>query len=426
MDTLILNFLLYLLYTIYSFLKCRYLTVHNILSIWFVFIALMGIISVNNGYYQIIYGRVSNLPLEPYLWCFISFLFLMLPLQKLNYKQILIYDVPQGSDENFITLIKLPILILFAFTIVYIPSVVMVLTLNNVSEAYHMQRVDGDELYSYSLVGKIIIWVGRKFYNWFFAILFFWSVWNINLSKKYSKFLIFVLLVSALPYFLRTISTGGRGGFIFFTLQLLLIVTPILFYISKKQKLKIVIFLSICATLSLPYIISMSEGRTEMGNESSIGSIVRYLGEPFPNLGNVLWNKVNTFLEGRRMYPELFGYTVDGSESQYDLFREWERVSGIPMLNYKTIYGDFYVEFGPVLALILIASIGILMNMYLRRRRLSFYQIPIYAYYIDVCSTAPLWFNRRNTGDLLIVLQLIIFSYMLRKYMKSKRIKNKE
>ncbi|WP_455673048.1 O-antigen polymerase [Phocaeicola sp.] len=422
MNTLYINLILYLTYTFWGFKKCRALTVHNILSIWFTFIALMGCICVNCGYYQIIYGRVTTLPLYPYILCFLSFIFLMYPLQKINYKKVHLINIPLTSNTKFRTYSFIPLLILILFTIAYIPSVITALTTKDISDVYDSQRIDGIDIYNYSPLANAIIWIGRKFFNWFYGIFLFYSIWNLRFqNKKEQIYLISILLVATIPYFLRTISTGGRGGFIFFTMQIIVLILPLHNYINKKLKQKFYIVCLIFIAISIPYVAAMTEGRTEGGSESAFGAIIRYFGEPYPNLGKNIWEKTNHFLMGRRMYPELFGFTNNSQMSQYEKFRLWEFLSGIRMLNYKTIFGDFYVEFGATIAIIIIGSMGILMNRYLKRRCLSFYQLPLYSLYIDVCITAPLWFNRRNTGDLLIIIQCLIVSFLLKKIIKKKQ-----
>lgn len=417
MNTLVFNFFLYLIYTTISIYKCRAFTVHNMLAVWFTFIAFMGCVSVEYGYYGIIYGRIPDvLPIAPYLLCFLCFILLELPLRKINCKHLELSDIPSIENIKFRKVAIFVSFILLLFTIVYIPPTIVTLSMKNVADSYEMQHVDGESIYKFSPVASAIIWVGRKVYNWFYALLLFYGIYNLVIKKsRRTKYLAFIIIVSILPYFLRTISIGGRGGFIFFSFALFLTVSPFVSYMNKKARRKALMIILASALLVIPYIAAMSSGRVEGASETAVGSIIRYFGEPFPNLGYVLWDKVN-FLMGRRMFPELFGYNYD-EMSQYDLFRHLAFYAKVPVLNYKTIFGDFYLEFGTTITICIFICVSYFMCRYLDKGKLSFYSIPLYAYYLDICATAPLWFSRRNTGDLFIIVQCLIVSYLLKRYL---------
>jgi len=428
MNVLIFNALLYIGYTLWGFKKCKSFSVHNAISCWFTFIAVMGVVSVHLKYYQMVFGQLHQLSYVPYILCFLSFIFLMLPLRKLNFSFVLIEDFPNKKNQ-FVKFLYIPILFLFLYTIVYIPSVISAFSYNDMAEVYNAQRIDGDDLYNYSKLELLIISIGRKFFNWFFGIMVFFSIWHLNITKKNEKYYylyILMFLCSVAPYFLRTIATGGRGGFVFFSAKIIFVLLPLWAYLSKQFKKKLVHIAFVFLILGFIYAVSMTVARVSgslTSNETPFSSVIRYFGEPFPNLGNNLWGQVKSYLMGHRMYPELFGFDIDNTNSQYDNFNYWQSICGVPVLNYKTIYGDFYLEFGPIYALIIIASIGLLMNLYIKKRRLSFIQLPLYSFYIDICVTAPLWFSRRNIGDLLIIIQCLIISYIIKKIFIKNQIK---
>lgn len=415
MNVLLFNFSLYLFYTLWGFKKCPYLTVHNLISTWFSFISLMGVVTVYYGYYQAVFGELKVLELEPYLWCFLCFLFLMLPLRKLNYKNIQILEITSLSTNRFIKFTYFPFIVLLVYTIVYIPDVILALSMQDIADVYKNQRVGGEDLYNRGAFAQAIIWIGRKFYNWFWAILAFYSLYHLNKTKEKNKYFLFLLIVAVAPYFLRTISTGGRGGFVFFSIQIVAVLLPLYYYLRPAFKKKIFLSIVIFLSVGWMYVISMTVARSQNSTyETPFTSILRYFGEPYPNLGNNIWGHVNNHLMGRRMFPELFGFSNSGN-TQYENFGAWQSYSGIATLNYKTIFGDFYLEFGTLIAVSVIALIGLLMNFYLRKGKLYFHQIPLYAYYVTICSTAPLWFGQRNTGDLFVVVQLLFFGFVIKK-----------
>lgn len=421
METLYFNLLLYTLYVIYGFYKCRRLTVHNGISLWFWFISLMGCISVEYGYYQSIYGSVHDIPKIPYILCFISFVFLVMPLKKLNKKEIQITGFPDGNNLTAYKYMIIPFIFLFIYTIIYIPSSIQALGAEDMAETYKSQRIDGADLYNYSPIELLFISIGQKVYNCCFGLVFFYSLYIYNNKKGYVYRrhrinLLLMIMCAAAPIFLRTISSGGRGAFIFFSAQIVFLILPFWYKLSSQLKRKIIRVAMVFLCLFLLYTIAMTISRlSDSKHETPLGSIVRYLGEPFPNLGNVLWGKVTNYLMGRRMFFELFGYSYSTQMTQYDFFSLFEFYCGVPVLNYKTIYGDFYLEFGPIWALIIICAMGILMNMYLKKDTLEFHKLPLYTYYITMCTTAPLWFAQRNLGNLLVILECLLLSYFIKK-----------
>lgn len=422
MPVLVINFLLYFLYTLYGFKKCRYLTVHNAISAWFAVVSFMGIVAVYTEVYQAVFGKIHINDITPYLFCFLSFLFLIYPLRKLNCRNIELVNLDLVKEHRFKKMSYVPLLILLIYILALIPDVIVCLTMQDISDVYHEQRVEGTDLFNHSILVERIFWISRKVYNWFWAIFVFYSIYSLNNRNIKSKKYFIILFFSAIiPYFLRTIISGGRGGFIFFSIQIVLVLIPLWSILTTHTKKRVIFYSSIAVCIFALYISMMTIARfSESQSETPLTSIVRYFGEPFPNLGNNLYGHVKQHLMGRRMYPELFGFDL-GNNTQYQLFAIWQHYSGVAVLNYKTIFGDFYLEFGTFYALLIIFSMGFLMNLYLSKHRLFFHQIPLYAYYVTICSTAPLWFNQKNTGDLLVVIQLLLISCLIKYYLLVKQ-----
>lgn len=425
MNILLINFLLYLSYTLWGLKKCHYLTVHNMVSLWFTFISLMGLITVHLGIYQAVFGPIHIDDISPYLYCYICFIFLLLPLRKLNYKYIELRGLSQVKGDKFKKFSYFPLLVLLIYIIVLVPDVVIAFSMDNISDVYTELRKEGADLYQHGTAVNMALWIGRKFYNWFWAIFAFFAIYSLNKWNNNNKLYFIILFLSAVvPYFLRTIIAGGRGGFVFFSIQIMIVLLPIWPYLNNVLKKRILLFSSVFIGVVMVYLVAMTVARLEDSvSETPFTSVLRYFGEPYPNLGNNLWEHVRHHLMGRRMFPELFGF--EKSElTQYENFALWQDYSGVAVLNYKTIFGDFYLEFGTLPAICIVACIGVLMNLYLKHRTLYFHQVPLYSYYVVLCSTAPLWFNLRNVGDLLVIIQLLIVGYVLKRYFLNKKHNN--
>ena len=62
MTCLILNFFLYLLYTLFSIKKSKVFTIHNLIALWFTFVSFMGVLTVYLGIYGQVFGYDAKFP----------------------------------------------------------------------------------------------------------------------------------------------------------------------------------------------------------------------------------------------------------------------------------------------------------------------------------------------------------------------------
>lgn len=423
MSVLFCNFCMYLAYTLISIKKWKYATFHNLIAAWFTIIAFLGYYVVCSGDYQNIYGTILKFPLEPYIFAFTAFLIFIWPFRsiKVHIDKAKIDEIL--ANKKFEKFLRIILFILFLYAIVLFHSALFTLQFEG-KEAYESLHTDGKTLYQYNFIESFIIGISVNIYSLFAPVILVYSFWGLileNYKNKYFYYLSIILIL--LITFLKNIAGGARGGIFFFSITTLFMVLP--FYKSfplKVQKRIASIGLYI-GVLFIFYVIGQTISRFGQGGaETPIGSILRYLGEPFPNLGNVYWEKVNVHPFGARMFPFIFQHsaTLGAADSLSDSHSIWEWITGVPILVYKTIYGDFYVEFGKWLAFVPILIYSLYMKLFTWRGKVNLANVAILYYFLETAATAPFFFQKRDLYNVRMLL-LMIISYGIIVYIQKKK-----
>ena len=83
---LFINFIAYLSWLLFTWLKDKKVTVYLLLVSFFTFIAFMGFFTVLTGIYQDTFGDfgLKRLKIEPYIYCFITYVILLYPFRHLE------------------------------------------------------------------------------------------------------------------------------------------------------------------------------------------------------------------------------------------------------------------------------------------------------------------------------------------------------
>lgn len=156
-----------------------------------------------------------------------------------------------------------------------------------------------------------------------------------------------------------------------------------------------------------------TEGST---SETPLTQVLRYLGEPYPHLGNAFWNKVIVYPMGKRLFPFVIepSTIITSTKSLGEQHIIWESITGVPILNYKTLYGDFYVDFGPYIPFAVIFVYSLILKSFTSQGKVKFAAYPVLYYYIVWASTAPLWFSMRDWTGVKNLLASIILYYIIK------------
>lgn len=425
MNGLLLSVILHIGYTLYFLKKSKCLSIHNLISIWFSFIVIMGWFTVQTNIYQNIHGNIAELPYEPYIYEFLSFTIFMWPFRYLNDKQLIITDTIQESPQ--INLIIKGLLVMFFLYLIVCSQSAYYVSQQNLVDAYHSFHTDGKSLYQYNNIQSKIVWICGTIYNTFFPLVLLYAIKGLSSPSKIkkTKFYLFCILVCISCEFCACVSTGQRGGVFWFLMTMCIVFIPFWRSFTTKTKRIVKTLTPFIITIFAIYAITMTIQRVEDSTlETPITTILRYFGEPYPHLGNVFWDNVKFHPMGMRLFPFIANplIAIRNSQSLSDSHMIWEMFTGVPILNYKTLYGDFYVEFGIWIPFIIIGIYAFILYLFTQKHKVSFWAYPILYYYINMAVCAPLWFSKRDLAgikEMLFAIAIYLISTkLLKKYIK--------
>lgn len=420
---LFFNFLLYFSFFIYKFKKRdNYINIYNYIILLYSIIALLGYIIFENGIYEYTFGykNEESLSIIPYILTFISFIIIIYPLKRSN-----LFALNSGISNN-----NLDTKIIYFTLIVFI----IYLLLFNKLISYRSSLTDFGDIYNDAAAGNTISF-GNSTLDFIYSkiltlthilpyitypLLFKKLV--IGEKRRFYFFIIFILFSMQIY---PLINNANRGG-VFFTTMLF--ISYYIFYrknINKKIK-KYFFILGIAGLVVISlYSLTISYSRTQAEKSEAINTMVfRYFGEPFPNLGFNIWNHNINHPYGKRFFPNLTqAYkNYDIEKGRNSKFIYWERFVGIPMLNFKTFFGDVYVEFGLIFGFLFIIGITLVCNKLLNNTRNYLYNHSLIFFYINTCVYGLFscyWGSEESWKELIYLFILSkIFIYLSNKKLK--------
>lgn len=427
MNGLLLSVFLHLGHTLYSFNEERTFSLHNLISAWFSFIVIMGYVTVEMGIYQEVHGSLVVFPYMPYILEFFFFLIFIWPFRALRFSNFEVTDIPIGN-QNFKQIILFLLVAYLVYFYVLVNVSIFTLNQSDFSAAYDSVHFEGKALYRYNAVEEKIVWICGSLYDWTSSIVFIYAIWGIvtNQNGLTLRFNIFCLAIVILIFFLDCISSGRRGGTFFFIIRLLFVILPLWSKFSNEIKSILIKIILLFIAVFAVYAVMMTISRFENSDsETPLTSVMRYLGESYPHLGNVYWGKVLFHPMGARLYPFIFSSEgAIAEKSLGDLHTFWGAITGVPILNYKTLYGDFYVDFGPEIPFLIIFIYSFILKMFIKKGKVSFAAYPVLYYYIIIATCAPLWFNMREWNGVKLLIAAIVVYFIVKRYCYSCKVEN--
>lgn len=244
------------------------------------------------------------------------------------------------------------------------------------------------------------------------------------------------LLTIGLIFIPQLIGCGiaaNRGGMVFTTSYVIFFIIVFWPKMEKKMRKGFVLSGVGVGVILVSYLLAISESRFGQNDADNTSvQIWRYFGEAYPNLAYRIWMQPGNFLYGAREFTDIYkffgGYVPDlqsmgmGVGGGHDY---WGSVSGFPILNFKTIYGDMYCEFGPVIPFFIIfAYLGLIWFLQKRLNRSIFVLVTYFFTY-----RVLVWglFNNTITEDFLInMVSTIIVVYILMRLVSNQKTERYE
>lgn len=420
---LVLNFLFYL------FASMRYghkgkMTLPYTLSVYYTFVAFMGIVICTTGIYEAVLPINYNKEIDfiPYVYCFICIMALIYPLKNVSYKNIELDEIPYNKSVTLI----------LNFWIV-ITSIYMILNFSNALVAsqmgydsmYEASAVDGDiqkVLYGNNFLLIKFVNFNVNLMHSFAPFVMCYALYGL-ISKKVKQSRCFLLLaLIMLSKFFAALALGSRGN-IFIAFWSFAFYFIIFFpYLSLRLKRKFKKIGVVCFSLIAFYSVLITIARFAHSEaETPVTGIARYFGECFPNLGLQFWDQVTRHPFGTRLFPYVFGIEYN-AESVQDGYAFWKTFTGVPVLIFKTIFGDLYIEFGATIALIIIFVIAFIFYLFIGRGKIHFWKIALTYWYFDLIIQGVFGFNKDGWTNVIVLIAILIVSFIVKIYTQKKSL----
>lgn len=225
-----------------------------------------------------------------------------------------------------------------------------------------------------------------------------------------------------IPSILSSLCAGSKGMLFFNAFDI------IFFYLIFEKNLSVKtkrIFVGVgfgVAFALITYAIAIQNDRLSTSNSDKVASevMMRYLGECMPNLGDLYVDtKVHPY--GKRFFPYIFDGKIFNTAEQRNTY--WANYTHARIDNFKTIWGDAYVEFGILGAFVFLFLVFFLYKKYVFSRNKHLYVFPlIYIYYNKVCIYGIFDVCFVDARSLQVTLYAILLSFFLYKIQKNKNV----
>lgn len=407
---LALNFILYSFLS-YKYWKKEGMSLSFSLSIFYTAVALMGFIIIPTGIYEAVIPITNRtISFIPYLLCFISIWILIKPLERVNFTRFYLYEFKNNSIFNKI--VNLWIIDFVLFGILKFSHVIMASSMG-FDELYDAANVDGNLNDMFYGENKFLLAFNNfniNLLNSFVPFVMCYAFYKLIREGDCGKSYIIIALVFLVKCFIA-LSMGSRGN-LFFTLWSFVVYYVLFFpFLNKSIQKKFIRIGTIGTFIISVYLILISIDRLANSNtETPITSILRYFGEAFPNLGNSFWGKVQTHPYGFR----LFFDGVYSQESVQDGYTFWQAYTGVPVLNFKTIFGDLYVEFGTTIALLIIVGLSIGFKWFIGNGKIDFWKFSFILWYFELVLQGVFGFVKSGYSSFIIFIAILLVSLVVK------------
>ena len=217
-------------------------------------------------------------------------------------------------------------------------------------------------------------------------------------------------------------SSASRGGIFFGVVNFLFFYMFLKKNINKRTKLIISSFSLITIISMFLYSIVITESRfSSKSKETPYSVVVRYFGEAQVNLYYNIFSVSDKIDHpfGSRFFPELFGIKAFKSPSERCDY--WEKKTKTSEANFKTFFGDCYIEFSLIGAFVFAVIMVLLANNLIFCKPMYFYKLPLVYTYFNVVFTGLFNFMGKDPMQHFFWLLLIGFVLMLKKKTKHKK-----
>lgn len=399
-DVILINAVIYVITLLFVIRSERRFSIYVLLWCLYTFTAVMGYVILKTDDWDFDNPNLgTDVAFIPYLMAYLSLHLISYPFKEydesnLNYTVLKPNKIMDGVCS--VMLIAYIFLGIVSGTTAYIVAN----SIGGFGEAYEMANEGGGEgsMLSVILGSGLLYWIYR-ICCWIviptpFFIIYYLIKIHYN-EQNWSRYVFFIILSQIRPLCLALI-VGSRGAmfFLLFDILFYFILFRKLFKISFVRKVRL-IFVTIIAAFSL-VALAITDSRIEnrqgyVEQASTQHSILNYLGQSYPNLGYYYYDKLTSHPDGRRFFPEFFSPNTEELYKKMLMSRTdyWNSKMNVPMEKFKTLWGDWYVEFGFIGSIVGLILIFVFFKAICFNYKYRLFSIPILVYYFEkVCMFA--------------------------------------
>lgn len=383
----------------------------------YVIIALMGVMVVETGlYYDLMSSyNFENAPVLPYILCFVCNIMLLEPLRYIQDIDDNDYGIFYNKRINSLVLIWS--LAYVFFTVLKVNETIQTMSVG-LAESYQMRHSEGVALFQYSGPLRLIYTLLTAAQPITVPFIMFYSF--IGLRDKYitSSKAYFLIVLCFLPALLSALAKGSRGSlfmevfcFIFFVLTFWNHVNT-----NIKSSVKRIMICVVGFGLAYSWLISLD--RAENTEVSAMDGIIRYFGEPFPNLVALYWDKINFHPMGTLMFGDFLPDVLPAYWDPSERTKFWSDLIGAPTYNWKTFFGSLYLEFGSVIACAFTFGLSYIFKSVFKKLSVNLITLPLVYFYFQMCVFSFAGFTKNDETSLHQIIGVLLLMWILPKFLK--------
>ncbi|MES2454303.1 MAG: O-antigen polymerase [Bacteroidota bacterium] len=320
-------------------------------------------------------GLQKEISFEALLFLFLNIVLFLRPVLSYNIS----HDI---KVPNYKILYYLGIFLGIVSIIPFIENLVYIKDFNaaKFAEVYFDKMEEGFSSRTHlSTIGRI----GNGIASWFMYITP--SIFFYMLASKRKKIYIFLSLIAFINPILIGLITGGRGDL--FQLILVLIFNYLLFrkYFSEKQDRTILMFGASFGFVAVLILSFITFARSSGNSSEAYEEIYRYLGEGFVNFAEKAWY-IKRHTDGYSIFNGT-GETFLKDFSDYFNARDYIKLGGITGLRmyvYYTVFGDYFIDFGLIGALLFNIGMAAVFYQLVKRKEAFFSSIILFNLYAKI------------------------------------------
>lgn len=424
MNILLLNAIAYVITFIYFYRKKGF-TIYTMLWFEFAVIAVLGYYTFEVGIYEGVFGpqRISDLTLLPYIFVYLGHLIAFEPFRNLSAS--LETPIPYRKYTGF--LLNLWIVAMTAFLILKITESLITMAYG-MGDYYNERSSEGMNLFDYSdnVILKRINNIGYILSIPLIPFVMAYCIQCWNRKEHTIKSLILATLCF-LPYIFDAAAGGSRTNFFFVLLNILFFAFLYRNSISAKVK-RIAIIIAIgFVAIMFSYSMIITEERFGKEYDNNVEPILRYFGEPFPNVGFQYYGKVKEHSWGLRRFGGIFDnrkFSTSNDKRDY-----WTGKTGVSSYYFSTYWIDMYIEFSTVGAFIFVFLYAFIIKK-LSGPKLTVYNMSFLFMYFRQMAAGFRSLDWLGIGFIYTLVAMFVINYFIKKLYfpshSSSSIKNRE